>query len=149
MSEKALQRRLLTVMRGHWVAHKHNDAMPGVPDLSFTIPANSSVRGHGCVVDGWLELKYAPISKRATTVVRFDTRSWAAQKIWMRKRGGAGANIWVLAQVGDVYILLYWRNAVVLLGAVPLADLIGHGGVYWPRFPAAEQLVSALRGDTE
>lgn len=144
MSEKALQRRLLTVMRGHWAAHKHNDAMPGVPDISFTIPATDE----WLAVDGWLELKYAPASKRTTVVARFDTRSWAAQKIWMRKRGGAGANIWVLAQVGEEFILLPWRNAVAILGVAPIADLQKHG-VYWPRFPTAKQLVAALRGEVE
>lgn len=90
-TEHALQRRVVKLMRlagGH--VHKHVDAQPGVPDLSFSFVG---------VGDGWLELKVGNGALRPE------------QKLWLNARTRAGGRCWVLVQQGRQYALCDWSTA--------------------------------------
>lgn len=106
MSEKALWAYVRDGMGGRWDATRHEDKLNlGVPDVSY---------GMG-KMNGWLELKFAERPVRESTPVRVGMRPEQAR--WLQRRGLNGGGCWVLAQIGEWYLLLEWTVVPMLPGS--------------------------------
>ena len=138
MSESTAQSNICKAMKGIWDEHKHNDVVPGVPDLSFSLPG----------LDGWIEIKWAPLPVRPGSKVRVtkggNSKSWAAQKIWMRKRASRGGACFVLLQVGRQHLLFWHDVAAALLDVVDMDGLEVGASYIWDGVPPGRQFEAAL-----
>jgi hypothetical protein len=107
-------------MAPHWQADRHEDKLNlGVADVSFAM--------NGCW-HGWMELKHIhEWPKRASTVVRIDHFTHE-QRLWLRLKGEAAGNTWLLLNVGDArgeWLLFNWRK-LPLVGVVTRSELYDH-----------------------
>jgi hypothetical protein len=95
---------------------RHEDKLGlGVADVSFTC-----IGRHG-----WMELKYAHAwPKREATVLKLDHFT-PHQRLWLRRKGEAGSNTWLMLNVGGSlqdWLLFHWSH-LDIVGNRPRADL--------------------------
>lgn len=114
--ESNLWNRLRRNMRDLWGApQRHEDSITaGIADVSFACGG----RHH------WMELKYLDEwPKRATTVVRVEHFT-NEQRSWLRAKGEAAGDTWMLLQVEDELLLFDWQAAVERVGHATREELI-------------------------
>ena len=115
------------------VFDRHEDKLNlGVPDVSYVVGKGST---------GWIELKHVhqeDLPKRVDTIfsIKHFTRE---QKFWLRRRGHAGDNCWVLLQVGRDYYLFDWNkaqriNTLTCVETTQLARHVWTNGMDWTEF---------------
>ncbi len=106
MSENSFWRTLATNMarcKGWREATRHEDKLQlGIADLSF-------VSKNG--LHGWMELKKVhEWPKRDSTIVRIPHYT-DHQRIWLKKKGEAGGNVWLLVKISRDVLLFDWKVA--------------------------------------
>lgn len=86
-----------------------NPALPGTPDVNY--------------VEGWLELKWERNwPARSPTVVKCEHYS-PQQRIYHRKRWGAGGQVYLLWKIGVLWLLFEGHVAARVVGKVPREEL--------------------------
>lgn len=125
MSEKAFWRTLSKNMvkaRAWKEATRHEDKLQlGIADLSFV--SNSGTHG-------WMELKKLhEWPKRSSTIVRVPHYT-EHQRIWLKKKGDAGGNTWLLIKVGRDVLLFDWHVAQ-RVGEMIQKDMFSTARAYW------------------
>ena len=102
-SETSLWNTFKRNMKPYGVYDRHEDKLNlGVPDVSYVMRNR---------ISGWIELKYVvEYPKRENTLFRIKHFT-QEQKAWLRRRGTAGDNCWLLLQVGRHYWLFDWQGA--------------------------------------
>jgi len=104
MSEKSFWRTLSMNMAkcdGWREATRHEDKLQrGIADVSMVNNSGNH---------GWIELKkLGDWPKRESTIVRFPNYT-DEQRLWLRRKGEAGGNTWLLAKVArDVLLFDYY-----------------------------------------
>ena len=89
MSEQALSRNVMKLLRPLDAQRIENSCGRGVPDINY--------------IGGWLELKQQDAwPKRPTTKVRLDHDLTLEQRIWINRREKKGGTVFVLLQVAPV-----------------------------------------------
>ena len=140
MSEKAFWHSLAKNMaKGkYWrEATRHEDKMQaGIADVSF-------VGNNG--KHGWIELKQInewPV--RPTTLVRMPHFT-DAQRIWLKRKGEAGGNTWILVKIDRDVLLFHWEYAP-LLGFLDGQNIMGYAAGIWKNRVDYEELGKLLCG---
>jgi len=110
MSEQALARRVMKILRPLDAQRIENSCGRGVPDVNY--------------IGGWLELKQQnKWPKRPTTKVRLDHDLTKEQRIWIRRREKKGGTVFVLLQIDRDYLLLSGGVAATIIGDSTEAEL--------------------------
>jgi len=123
---------LRTRMSAHWQADRHEDKLAlGVADVSFACGGRH----------GWMELKQADAwPARPDTVLRLPHFT-TDQRLWLRTKGKAAGNTWLMLNVGDAgreWLLFSWA-ALDVVGTSPRAKLYDFAVLRSSRgLPAAE-----------
>lgn len=104
-SESSLWNTISKNMKGKWEADRvENSVLLGMPDVYFTMIETGKM--------GWVELKYkSEWPKKLSTPLRVDHYT-SQQKNWIKRHGELGANVFLLIQVGPLYFLYDWENAL-------------------------------------
>lgn len=93
MSEQTMRSRVARALKRHDPRQVENSVGPGTPDTNF--------------VEGWLELKWvrrAPARAETPVTIHHFT---SQQRVWLSRRARAGGNVWLLLQVGQVWLLFH------------------------------------------
>lgn len=127
MSENAFWHTLGKQMKLHegWrQATRHEDKLNlGICDVSFV----NNARAHG-----WIELKKLhEWPKRESTIVRLRHFT-DAQRIFLKEKGEAGGNCWLLLKVYRDVLLFDWWDAYYHVGYVNKERLLDLAAGYWP-----------------
>jgi len=116
---------------------RHEDLLnKGVPDVSYVL-----LRGGG----GWIELKHVhkpPV--RDTTIFKIKHYT-PEQRFWLKRRGSAGDNCWLLLQVDRSYWLFDWEGAQVI-NTLPYVETTRFAVRGWENMVEWDSLVDVLRG---
>lgn len=103
-SETALWKCFKKNMQPYGTYDRHEDKLNlGVPDVSYVM--------FNGICSGWIELKHAhkyPV--RSTTDFKLSHYT-QDQRNWLRRRGTAGDDCWLLLQVNRDYWLFDWHGA--------------------------------------
>jgi hypothetical protein len=126
MSENSFWRTLGKQMKvqGGWIqATRHEDKLNlGIADVSFV---NNDGR------HGWIELKHEhEWPARESTIVRLK-RYTEAQRIFLRDKGEAGGNAWLLVKIGRDVLLFDWKVAQRVGIDLTKDGMIAHATAFW------------------
>jgi len=135
-SENSLWKTFKRNMKVHGEFDRHEDMLNvGVPDVSYVL-----FNGGG----GWIELKHAhkpPV--RPTTI--FSIKHYTPeQRYWLRRRGQAGDNCWLLLQVDRSYWLFDWEGAQVI-NTLPYIETTRFAVRGWENMVEWDSLAGILR----
>lgn len=93
----------------------------------------------------WLELKYMPRPKRATTALR-GRHIRTSQLLWAADHLKAGGNVWFLVQVGRDYYLLTPAVAAALKHGLAPEELDRRASVIYRGHLPPDMMEDALAG---
>jgi len=135
MSEAALSRNVMKLLRPLDAQRIENSCGRGVPDVNY--------------IGGWLELKQQNNwPKRPTTKVRLDHDLTKEQRIWIRRREKKGGTVYVLLQVSRDYLLLSGGVAATIIGESTEAELRAAALHVWDAKALKENLLTCLQPAT-
>lgn len=111
MSEKALAKRVIKILKPLHGIRVENPCRPGTPDIN-------------CAGDNWIELKQQdqwPV--HATTPLRLDHDYTPQQRIFAEDRISKGGKCYVLMQIARDYILLDGLVASKIIGDATQSEI--------------------------
>lgn len=130
MSEYNLRRWTVQSLAPLHAVAVENPACPGTPDINTVL--------------GWIELKHVERApKRKNTPVRL-THYTPQQRLWSRRRAGAGGLALMFLQVGQHYLLLNGTTAADYVGCRTLEELEEVAEFTWHKKPTPQELLEAL-----
>lgn len=135
MSERALRREIVKLLRPVGAMPVENPACPGTPDVAY--------------VGGWIELKKARRWPQREGPLKLDHFT-QQQFLWLERHILCGGRAHVLLQVGREH-LLFWGTDIGThkqgLGSTwTQQDCLEHCTALWPKRPSARALRLALEG---
>ena len=131
MSESAMRRRVVSLLRPLDAISVENPVYPGTPDVNFA--------------DGWIELKHLhrwPASDMTTVRIMHFT---AQQRVWLLRRWRAGGSAWMIVQVGMDWMLFDAETAALIIDRTCKPEMIDRARWHWHGLPDADELIHALK----
>ena len=126
MSENAFWRSLGRGMQKNaaWKeATRHEDKLQsGICDVSFV----DNLSGHG-----WMELKQVNEWPKRSATILHCRHYTDAQRIWMKRKGSAGGNVWLLIKVERDVLLFDWFMALDVGRTMTRQDMFCKAKDYW------------------
>lgn len=113
----------MNACKGWRESTRHEDKLQlGIADVSFV---NNDGR------HGWIELKrLREWPKRESTIVRLPHFT-DHQRIWLRRKGEAGGNVWLLVKIERDVLLFDWETAYVHVGGITKQEMISNCTMVW------------------
>ena len=135
MSERNMRHRINCYLKNngymfHLQGHEDQNS-PGIPDVSIGIMG----------VTAWVELKHSK-----AWPMKFKTKLRREQKIWLRRRGRAAGNCFVIHQLGKETIL-YASEMIASLEGKSREDVIPLSNAHWTG-PFDKALPHVLSGNS-
>lgn len=134
MNEAGTWKVIKALLAGFDPVRVENPVCRGTPDVNCTL--------------GWIELKYKPREPRNPEAVFKIDHFTPQQRAWLARRWNRGGPCWVLARIGDTYLIWDGLWAAMNLGKVSYTVLVREALASWKGTPPRDELIAVLNRGT-